>query len=123
LEDELTQGKTTPWHCHPDSDETVYLLEGECDINIDGHERRIAAGGMWMTPRGVPHAFVVVSPVARLLAFHTPGTSAPFYWNASEPAGDDAGPLDFDRIGAAAAETGQTKVLGPPPFAPAGSSR
>src|SRR6478672_6094901 len=29
FEDELTQGKMTPWHCHPDSDEAIYVLEGE----------------------------------------------------------------------------------------------
>jgi quercetin dioxygenase-like cupin family protein len=117
LEDELTQGKMTPWHCHPDSDELGYLLEGEVDVNINGEERRVTAGGMWMTPRGVPHAFIVVSPTARLLAFQTPGASAAYYWNASEPAGDEAGKVDFDRIRAVATETGQTTVLGPPPFA------
>jgi len=117
FEDELTEGKTTPWHCHPECDETIYLLEGQVDVNIDGRERRVSAGGMWMTPRGVPHAFVVVSPTARLLAFQTPGSSARFYWDASEPAGKDAGPVDFDRIRDVAAETGQTAVLGPPPFA------
>src|SRR5205814_7370909 len=89
FEDELTQGKMTPWHCHPDSDETIYLLEGEVDLNIDGSEQRVSRGGMWFVPRGVSHAFMVVSPTARLLAFQTPGASASFYWNASEPMGDE----------------------------------
>ena len=117
LEDVMAQGKMTPWHCHPNTDELVYVLEGEILVNIDGEERRIGAGGMTMTPRGVPHAFTVVSESARLLAFHTPGSSQAFYWNASEPATDDGpGPVDFDRIGAVAIETGATTVLGPPPF-------
>ena len=117
FEDELTQGKNTPWHCHPDSDETVYLLDGEVDVNVDGEERRDGAGGMWMVPRGVSHAFTVVSPTARMLAFQTPGRAARFYWDASEPAGEHAGPVDFDRIRAVAQATGATTVLGPPPFA------
>jgi len=37
------------------------------------------------TPRGVPHAFVVVSATARLLCLHTPGCCQAFYWDASEP--------------------------------------
>jgi quercetin dioxygenase-like cupin family protein len=118
FEDELSQGKMTPWHCHPDTDETVYVLEGEVVVNVDGKEQRLDAGGMWMTPRGVAHAFTVVSPTARLLSFQTPGTAQAFYWDASEPATNgDAGPVDFDRIRSVAAATGATTVLGPPPFA------
>ena len=45
FEDEMTQGKMTPWHAHPNSDELIYLIEGECDVNIDGHEQRMTAGG------------------------------------------------------------------------------
>jgi quercetin dioxygenase-like cupin family protein len=117
FEDELSAGKMTPWHCHPDTDELIYLLEGEVDVNIDGETRRIGAGGTWLSPRGVSHAFAVVSPTARLLAFQTPGSAQAFYWNASEPAtNDDAGPVDFDRIRDVANTTGATTMLGPPPF-------
>ena len=117
FEDELTQGKNTPWHCHPDTDELAYLLEGEVEVKIGDIQQRVTAGGMWMSPRGVSHAFTVVSPTARVLAFQTPGSSAAFYWDASEPATDEAGPVDFDRIKAVAKATGATTVLGPPPFA------
>ena len=117
FEDELTEGKMTPWHCHPDSDEAVYVLEGELDVNVDGDERRIAAGALWLAPRGVPHAFTVLSPTARLLSFQTPGAGQPFYWDASEPATNgEVGPVDFARVRAVASETGATTVLGPPPF-------
>jgi quercetin dioxygenase-like cupin family protein len=118
FEDELVEGKMTPWHCHPDTDELAYILEGELEVNIDGDIRRLGAGSTYMTPRGVPHAFVVVSPTARILAFQTPGTSQAFYWDASEPAIDSQdGLVDFDRIRAVAAATGATNVIGPPPFA------
>jgi quercetin dioxygenase-like cupin family protein len=119
FEDVMTQGKMTPWHCHPDTDEVVYVLEGEILVNIDGEERRVGAGGVSMAPRGVPHAFTVLSETARMLDFQTPGSAQPFYWDGSEPAtGDGPGPVDFERIGAVASETGATTVLGPPPFAP-----
>lgn len=117
FEDELTEGKMTPWHCHPDSDEAIYVLEGELDVNVDGDERRVTAGALWLAPRGVPHAFTVLSPTARLLSFQTPGAAQSFYWDASEPAtNDDSGPVDFDRVRGVAAATGATTVLGPPPF-------
>ena len=117
FEDEMVEGKSTPWHCHPDTDELMYVLEGEVEVNLDGEVRRLGTGSTWMTPRGVSHAFTVRSPKARLLAFQVPGSSQAFYWDASEPAGDEGdGPVDFERIGAVAAATGATNVLGPPPF-------
>jgi len=117
-EDELTAGKMTPWHSHADTDEAIYVLEGEVDVKVGDEERRMTTGGFWMAPRGVPHAFTVVSPIARLLSFQTPGGAQAFYWDASEPASHaEAGPVDFDRVRSVAAATGATTVLGPPPFA------
>lgn len=117
FEDELTQGKMTPWHCHPDSDEAIYVLDGDVDVNIDGDAQRLTTGDMWMAPRGVPHAFTVLSSTARLLSFQTPGAAQSFYWDASEPAvNGEAGPVDFNRVRGVASATGATNVLGPPPF-------
>lgn len=119
FEDQLAEGKMTPWHNHPDSEELTYLLEGTCLVNVDGREQRVDAGGSWFVPRGVSHAFTVLSPTARILAVQTPGTAGRFYLEASEPAGEGSGPVDFDRIREVAAATGITDVQGPPPFAPA----
>jgi quercetin dioxygenase-like cupin family protein len=116
FEDEMTEGKMTPWHAHPDSDEFTYLLEGTCRVNVDGTEQVVDAGGSWFVTRGTPHAFTVLSPTARLLAVQVPGSAARFYWEASEPAGEGQGPVDFGRISEVAASTGATTVLGPPPF-------
>lgn len=119
FEDEMTEGKVTPWHCHPEHDELIVLLEGECIVNIGGNKQHVTSGGMWMAPRGVPHAFAVLSPTARALAFQTPGSAEAFYYGASEPASDEDGTVDFERIGEIAAATGVTEILGPPPFAAA----
>lgn len=117
FEDALTRGKMTPFHSHPDTDEIVFVLEGEILVNIDGDEHVVGTGGMTYTPRGVPHAFMVRSTTARLLALQTPGTSESFYWDASEPATSDGpGPTDFERVGQIAQGTGATRMLGPPPF-------
>jgi len=117
FEDELSEGKMTPWHCHPTTDEAIYVLEGELDVNVDGDERRVGAGALWLAPRGVPHAFTVLSPRARLLSFQTPGDAQSFYWDASEPATNgDPGPVDVARVRSVATATGGTTLLGPPPF-------
>lgn len=120
FEDLMSEGKTTPLHTHADEDETLYVLEGELLVHIDGVDHRVGPRGVAIAPRGVPHAFLVTSPTARVLTMQTPGSAEAFYRGASEPVadGDDgAGPVDFDRVRDAAASSGGMQLLGPPPFA------
>ena len=121
FEDRMEQGKMTPLHTHPETDETMYVLEGEILMHLDGREHRVSAGGTVMAPRGLPHAFMVLSPVARMLCLHTPGSAEAFYWGASEPDSGDGAPkpVDLDRIRASAGQHGGIELLGPPPFAAA----
>ena len=119
FEDTLVRGKCTPLHHHPHHDEVVYVIEGEILIHREDGDRRVGPGSTLVTPRGVPHAFVVVSETARLLFLNTPGEGEAFYRRASVPvdvSGKD-GPVDFQKIAEAAMETGATVILGPPPFA------
>jgi quercetin dioxygenase-like cupin family protein len=117
-EDKLDEGKVTPLHIHPDADETFYMLEGEVVVHIDGEERKVGPGGIAIFPRGVPHAFKVTSAEAKMLCFQNPSGGEAFYRLASEPVvpGESEPPADFDRIAAAAAQTGAIQILGPPPF-------
>lgn len=73
---------------------------------------------MTFTPRGVPHAFLVVSEEARLLTWQSPGIGQTFYRGASEAATDDTREVvDIARIQASATENPRgIKLLGPPPF-------
>jgi quercetin dioxygenase-like cupin family protein len=114
-------GKMTPLHTHSESDETMIMLEGEILMHLDGVDHRVGVGGIAVAPRGVPHAFLVTSAVARMLCLHTPGSCEAFYVQASEPvSGDEAtGPVDFDRIRDSAHRNGGIEILGPPPFPPA----
>lgn len=118
FEDNLDAGKVTPLHVHPDADETFLMLDGEITVHIDGQSRPLGAGGVAVIPRGVPHAFLVISATARMLCLQTPGNGEAFFRLASEPAADGAPPtpVDFDRIHSAAAATGAIEILGPPPF-------
>lgn len=121
-EDEMEGGKMTPLHTHPDADETMYVLEGEIVMHLDGVDHRVAAGGVAMAPRGLPHAFMVVSEHARLLCLHTPGSCEGFYQDASEPLAADGAPgvVDLGRVRAAAARSTGIELVGPPPFAAVG---
>ena len=115
IHDELVGGKATPLHVHADSDETFYVLSGEILVHLDGVDHPVKAGGIAMAPRGVPHAFMVVSPQAELLYLHTPGACEAFYRAASEPLGTERR-VDFDRVRAAAASHPGIELTGPPPF-------
>ncbi len=112
------QGKVTPVHIHPASDETFYLLDGEILLDLGGERRKLSTGGVVVIPRGVPHAFMVTSSQTRMLTLQTPGTDEAFFRIASEPAppGSEPIPVDFDRIRDAAMQTGAIEILGPPPF-------
>lgn len=119
FEDEMVKGKCTPLHTHPESAETIYVLEGEILVKVDGKETLVGTGGVSFTPKGTPHAFLVVSETARLLVFNTPGIGQEFYRGASDPAAaDDAfDTVDLERLQASAAENPRAvELLGPPPF-------
>src|SRR6266851_3061056 len=110
FEDRMDHGKVTPLHLHPDSDETMIVLEGEILMHLDGEQHTVRAGGIASAPRGIPHAFKVTGAGgARLLCLHTPGCCQGFYWDGSEPVppgdsrGVDAGPVDMARVRASAA--------------------
>ena len=119
FEDLVVRGKTTPMHLHPNEDETIYVLEGELLVDMDGEQQRVGQNGVFVAPRGVPHAFLVTSDIARLLCLQTPGTGESFYRDASDPlttATDPDKPADFARLRAAAERSETIELLGPPPF-------
>jgi quercetin dioxygenase-like cupin family protein len=117
FEDVMSEGKTTPLHRHPGADETIYVLDGELIVSVDGEESRVGPGGMWFVPRGTPHALLVVSERAQLLTLQTPGTGQAFYRGASEPTtGAVSDAVDIARVQASAHENGGVELLGPPPF-------
>jgi quercetin dioxygenase-like cupin family protein len=119
FEDSLSFGKTTPLHTHPEADETIYMLDGEILLHVDGRELRLGSRGIAVAQRGVPHAFLVTSKTARMLCLQTPGICEAFFRGASEPADsgfETQGPVDFARVYASAKEHGGIEIIGPPPF-------
>jgi quercetin dioxygenase-like cupin family protein len=120
IEDVMPRGKTTPLHLHETFDETIYVVEGELLVHIDGIDHTVGAGAVAAITRGTPHALLVISETARILGFVTPGdTFEKFFREGGEtPAAGqtEPPPLDIERVRAAGERTGAMKVLGPPPF-------
>src|ERR687894_443454 len=119
LENRMVRGKTTPLHTHPNVDETLIVLEGEILVYAEGREHRVGPRGVAVAPRGVPHAFMVTSESAIILALQTPGSGESFYRDASEPATAETDPArtDFGLLRAAAERPPEIiEILGPPPF-------
>ena len=122
-EDTMGRGKTTPLHVHPVHDETIYVIAGEVIVHVDGVEHTAGPGSVAAIPRGTPHAFLVISDSAHILAFITPGdhNAEAFFREGGEaaptrsapPAGT---PLNIPRLIAAGKRTGFMDVIGPPPF-------
>jgi quercetin dioxygenase-like cupin family protein len=122
FEDTMVKDKTTPLHLHPEAHELTYVIDGEIEIQIDGNRSRVRSGGVSFVPKGVAHAFVVVSAEARLIGLQSPGAvGQAFYRGASDPATDDnADRLDLARLQATAADNPRgITILGPSPFASA----
>jgi quercetin dioxygenase-like cupin family protein len=119
FEDTMVKDKTTPLHLHPEAHEVTYVIDGEIEVEADGNRSRVRSGGMSFVPKGVAHAFIVVSAEARLITIQSPGAAGQaFYRGASQPAVDDAvDVVDIARLQASAAEHPRgITLLGPPPF-------
>ena len=114
-----TEGRATGLHTDP-SHETFYVLDGEILFHVEGAEHRARAGDTVAIPRGVPHAFLIVSETARFLVLNTPGGHDRFFQAGGEPATSrdlaSAPEPDPARTMAAARAHG-VSLLGPPPFA------
>ena len=121
FEDTMVKDKTTPLHLHPEAHEMTYVVDGEIEVQAAGQRSRVRTGGMSFVPKGVAHAFIVVSAEARLIGIQSPGAPGQaFYRGASDPATDDTADLvDLARLQASATENPRgITILGPPPFAP-----
>ncbi len=72
----VIQGEVPP-HVHEKSDETVYILEGEGDVLLDGEWRAVRAGQLIHVPMNVPHAYVNRAPGgSTVLSTYTPPFTA-----------------------------------------------
>ena len=62
-----------PLHVHSGHEEAFYVIEGECEFEMDGKTVRATPGTFLLVPRGAAHKFRLVSPEpAKLLKIISP---------------------------------------------------
>jgi quercetin dioxygenase-like cupin family protein len=88
LGDELPSGWSLPAHRHQNEAETIHVVEGEFEMELDGVRKRLGAGDSIYIPRGTIHSganigerpghrVVLFSPAGMERFFLEIGTSAP----------------------------------------------
>jgi quercetin dioxygenase-like cupin family protein len=74
FENTIKPGEGVPPHTHTREDEIIHLIEGSCEVFLDGKIYVAQAGAVINFPRNVAHGFRNVAEVpARALFIVTPG--------------------------------------------------
>lgn len=124
IENLVPQGDMPPLHVHHEDDEVFHVVDGEVTIFLPGEEVPLVAGETFRAPRGIPHAYRVESPTARMLVFDAPARFEAFVRAISDPAPAEelpprGRPIDPGFLAAEAARQG-IEILGPPGALPEG---
>lgn len=110
-----SDGQTmTPIHVHARDDETVYVLEGQLTVIVDGEFRTLSSGETAFLRHGVPHQLTNPGNLpTRYILICTPSLFEQFLSEAGHELreGEAAGPptgADIDRLEMSAAKFGIT---------------
>ena len=68
----VRKGEAPPYHKHLHEDEIFLLIKGTALVWYDDQEYELTEGGVVYLPKGVPHAYRIVSDEADLLMLNTP---------------------------------------------------
>jgi quercetin dioxygenase-like cupin family protein len=114
---EARRGAASPLHVHEREDEQFLVLEGSVGFVL-GDERVIAGPGESLfLPRGIPHAYAVLSETARVVGSVTPGGFEAFFTDLGTlvVAGEPAAPgPSIPELIEAGTRFG-VEMVGPPP--------
>lgn len=63
-----------PLHAHPNCEELLYVVSGECDHKLGDETYRMTPGSVIRIPRGVPHWARCISqePLVAVISFSAP---------------------------------------------------
>jgi len=88
----VTAAANPPMHAHTDEEESMYVLDGELEVEVDGTVTVVGTGAFALIPRGSVHTYRVLTPTARLLVINsaprqaTNGGFEHFFTEVGEPA-------------------------------------
>jgi quercetin dioxygenase-like cupin family protein len=112
LVDRPPAGWSLPAHLHRNEAETIHVVEGDFEIEIDGTRSRLAAGETVHVPPGVVHASANVGGRAgRRVVLFSPAGMERFFLEAGAPAPDAE--ADVASVLASAGRHGWEFVDGP----------
>jgi quercetin dioxygenase-like cupin family protein len=63
----VTAASNPPMHVQVEEDEAFYILDGEVELEVDGHVARATPGTFAFVARGAAHTFRVLTDTARML--------------------------------------------------------
>jgi quercetin dioxygenase-like cupin family protein len=69
---EVEPGGLAETHYHDVAEQAVYLLEGECLVEVDGESHHLRPGDMAFFPPGVRHKAVPVGGPMKVLVIYAP---------------------------------------------------
>src|SRR3954453_9144620 len=50
-------GKQVPWHSHENTEQVMFVLDGEVEITIEDETQMVGTGDVVVINRGLPHKF------------------------------------------------------------------
>lgn len=70
-------GRRNPLHAHPNCEELLYVIAGECDHRLDEEFFHLTPGTVIRIPRGIPHWAKCTSaqPLVAVISFSAPDRS------------------------------------------------
>ncbi len=104
------RGSEPPRHRHHWEDELLYVLDGTLHVCIGSESVTAPAGTAVLLPRGIDHAFAVVTESARVLTVLAPAGFEGFHRELGEPSAGEV----LERLVITAAR-GDCEITGPPP--------
>lgn len=108
IEQEFRKGLEPPAHVHRREEETFYVVNGELTVTIGETSVQAAAGSVVVLPRGIKHAYTVVSETAKVLITVRPSGFETFFKELSTPLPAELPPLP---VGPPSREEVQALVL------------
>jgi quercetin dioxygenase-like cupin family protein len=119
LEQTSPPGFQAPPHIHDDEEESFYVLDGQLSVTCGEQTWPAGPGSFVFLPRGIPHAFTVLSPEgAKILQITSPAGFEHFAAEVGEPATAPTlpppGEPDIPKMLAAAAKY-HKRMVGPAP--------
>jgi quercetin dioxygenase-like cupin family protein len=70
----LKKGSEAEYHRHQVSEQAIFVLEGECDLETkDGCREKASKEDLVILPKGLGHRILVTSDVFRALVIYSPG--------------------------------------------------